>query len=370
MISHSPQADDPLYAPDLIGVYAAVDRSLARAASLIRTIEWITPSNAAEERERFLVNPTLEPLFTYSPRSEEEKASLLALIGENEIPSIEPTLHGLFEERKNELSLESALIDARGDRAEMTRLSQTIYGVPSPSLLTIAEAILTETPESSPFTLSSQEIYALFDDALHQLGLSDWKVSYWENRTTMVRQETKEILLSKERTFRANDGARLVVHEIGVHATRAANGYRQPFTIFALGLPGYLATEEGLASYAEQVCGYSDIDTLRTYAARVIAVDALVSGASFVETAERLRSHNLSLSESFDVTLRVFRGGGFTKDYLYLKGLSDVRAYVERGGDVEELLIGKIAIEHLPLVSSLLSKGVLKAPQCRGYLTL
>ncbi len=35
-------------------------------------------------------------------------------------------------------------------------------------------------------------------------------------------------------------------------------------------------------------------------------------------------THQASVDESFNLTMRVFRGGGFTKDYLYLSGFRDM----------------------------------------------
>lgn len=367
-----PSSQQPYYqrnSNDIITSYQGVDARLAEASFLLRTIEWLTPTNIAEVREAFLSDPTLEPNFSYHTRPPSITEELLSLL-ELDIPTTEPALSNLFNERKTELLLENALIEARGDREEMVRLSSALYGVPSQELVVTAEAILTETEIPQPFTLAAHEVFEVFEKALEQLGILDWKVSYWRNRTTMVRQETKEILLSQDRVFRATDAKRLAVHEIGVHVTRAANGYLQPFTIFALGLPGYLGTEEGLASYAEQLSGFADVSTLRTYAGRVLAVDALVKGGSFAETARSLQDRGISQEEAFDITARAFRGGGFTKDYLYLDGLTKVRTFVEKGGDVQELMIGKISLEHLPLVSTLIGDGILLPPHYPGYPSL
>ena len=46
--------------------------------------------------------------------------------------------------------------------------------------------------------------------------------------------------------------------------------------------------------------------------------------------------------------LRVYRGGGLTKDAIYLRGLRDLLAYLSAGHDLEPLYVGKIALEHVP----------------------
>ena len=60
---------------------------------------------------------------------------------------------------------------------------------------------------------------------------------------------------------------------------------------------------------------------------------------------------------AYTITMRVFRGGGLTKDALYLQGLVEVLDYLGDGGEVEPLLIGKIAVEHVPIVRELLFAG-------------
>ena len=68
---------------------------------------------------------------------------------------------------------------------------------------------------------------------------------------------------------------------------------------------------------------------------------------------------------AYTITLRVFRGGGLTKDALYLRGLVEILDYVGDGGELEPLLIGKIAVEHVPIVRELMLSGVLRSPPLR-----
>ena len=68
---------------------------------------------------------------------------------------------------------------------------------------------------------------------------------------------------------------------------------------------------------------------------------------------------------AYTITLRVFRGGGLTKDALYLQGLVEILDYIGAGGDLEPLLIGKMAVEHVSVVRELLLCGVLRTPPLR-----
>ena len=65
---------------------------------------------------------------------------------------------------------------------------------------------------------------------------------------------------------------------------------------------------------------------------------------------------------AFMVTMRVYRGGGLTKDACYLRGLCKVLAYLAKGGELAPLFVGKIGIEHVPIVRELMWRGVLKEP--------
>jgi hypothetical protein len=58
--------------------------------------------------------------------------------------------------------------------------------------------------------------------------------------------------------------------------------------------------------------------------------------------------------------MRIYRGGGLTKDAVYLRGLDAILRYVRKGGDLKPLLVGKMAIEHIPIIKELQYRKVLK----------
>ena len=63
--------------------------------------------------------------------------------------------------------------------------------------------------------------------------------------------------------------------------------------------------------------------------------------------------------------MRVYRGCGLTKDAAYLRGLVEILDYLHRGGDIEPLLVGKIAADHVPLIQELRLRKVLGPPPLR-----
>jgi uncharacterized protein (TIGR02421 family) len=155
----------------------------------------------------------------------------------------------------------------------------------------------------------------------------------------------------------------LVQHEVGTHVLTWVNGSHQPLSLLRVGLPRYDETQEALAVLAEFVVGGLTQGRMATLAARVVAVHSLSDGADFVETFRRLtRQAGLSPPAAFDVTMRVHRAGGLTKDVIYLRGLQRLLAHVGAGGSLDDLLVGKLPLEYLPVVEELRGRGVLTPP--------
>ena len=101
------------------------------------------------------------------------------------------------------------------------------------------------------------------------------------------------------------------------------------------------------------------VNRLKELSYRVIAVDSLAKGYNFSKTFRLLHNQfDLDRDSAFYITLRVHRGGGFTKDYLYLTGLKKVYDYYENGQDLSLLLTGKVTLEYLDEITSLIDKGL------------
>ena len=122
----------------------------------------------------------------------------------------------------------------------------------------------------------------------------------------------------------------------------------------------YESLQEGLAILAEYLAGGLSRPRLRLLAGRVIAVQSIYQGADFIETFRILHDqYGFGQGAAFDIAMRVYRGGGYTKDAVYLRGLKKLLSYIAQGGDLELLLIGKISHEQLALVEELRWRKVL-----------
>jgi uncharacterized protein (TIGR02421 family) len=166
--------------------------------------------------------------------------------------------------------------------------------------------------------------------------------------------------------------ASLVHHEVGTHLLTYYNGRAQPFRQLYSGLAGYEELQEGLAVLGEYLAGGLNRSRLRLLAARVVAVKSLVDGASFVETFRVLhRGHGMDRRAAYNVTMRVHRSGGLTKDSIYLRGLRGLLEHMAAEPDLDLLYVGKIGLRHVPVIEELMLRGVLKpAPLRPAYLDL
>ncbi len=112
---------------------------------------------------------------------------------------------------------------------------------------------------------------------------------------------------------------------------------------------------------AEYLVGGLTRPRMRQLAARIVATRHLIDGADFVDTLRDLdRNHDFSHQNAFTITMRIYRGGGFTKDAIYLRGLLQILEYLNRGGKLDPLFVGKISLDHIPIIEELRLRKVLR----------
>jgi uncharacterized protein (TIGR02421 family) len=126
----------------------------------------------------------------------------------------------------------------------------------------------------------------------------------------------------------------LLEHEAHIHAATMHNGRRQTnLKTLSLGSPRTTRTQEGIAVIAELMTLSLDIVRLRRIALRVKAIAMVLEGADFIEIFKSFLDAGQTEEESYQSTVRCFRGGdvrggiAFTKDTVYLKGMIEVHAF-------------------------------------------
>ncbi len=218
---------------------------------------------------------------------------------------------------------------------------------PTPEDLTVA--LPEAAPDRERSDVPAELMIAVLQEALFARGLMAWRV---ETDTVMaarvlVDSARKVVRVHPGARFRARDLTRLVAHEVDVHAVRGANGAGQALRCFETGLPGALATEEGLALLAEEQVGAASPGVLPRQ--RLVCEAILVAkDAGFRELYEWLRDRG-GAELAWGVALRVKRGlsapgrpGVYAKDSVYLRGRMGVHRWLEAGGQIQHLYVGKV----------------------------
>src|SRR5207342_541361 len=95
-------------------------------------------------------------------------------------------------------------------------------------------------------------------------------------------------------------------------------------------------------------------------------VGMMLDGAGFLDIFESLRvNYGMSAKTAWFIATRVVVGGGSVKDAIYLRGITRILEAVAEGGNLDVLFVGKLALDHIPLIQDLLDRGVLQSPWVR-----
>lgn len=269
------------------------------------------------------------------------------------------------------LTLDLMRAAATRDPVLTTEATVKVYGEPSADLVQLAYEALAQLPlESEPRTVSSEDMVTWMSRALFEVGLSDWHVIISDTMSARisVRCVDKQVRVNAKKFFTDNELKRLLVHEMGTHVFRTANGDLQPLKLLRFGLYNYLHTEEGLANYHEACYGVQSPADQHRYALRVIAAHMSLNH-SFYEVFHELVQHT-TLDEAFDIVTRAKRGftdtrlpGCHVKDKVYFEGFHQVSAHLECYPDDYFLLMSsKVAISMLPELKKLRENSLLVQP--------
>ncbi len=341
-----------------------VDRKLAH---LDRQLEWLSalsPLGGDAMFQEFEASGyRQEPRLRY-PEIKLDVVRLRHDLDQLPIDRVEhPLILAIFAEKKREISLLSHLIELRETRG-VTAASLDLFGSASPALLEIASEILTRVPvvKNREPTVNSSEVLSRAREMLESYcdQAEDFPCDVFLNRdmSSLMMVENGRLHIAYNLEIPESRVEPLLAHEIGTHVVTHYNGSRQSIGLLAAGLSGYDELQEGLATFSEYLTGCLPPGRLRILAARVIAADRAVQAVSTREIFALLHEqHEIPAHEAFDVAVRAKRGGGLTKDVVYLKGLHELLAYLKSGADFSQLFFGKFALSQLPLLSELEAEG-------------
>ena len=349
------------------------DRAMDKIASAFDFLLAVTPINSQAAWNEFEAGGFKEtPKFFYRPLQfevSEEKRKLFSI----PLDQLEdPLLETLYLEKQQELDLQLSMIAARETR-RFADIGRALYGAVEPELLRSARAILEHDAirkgagKRRGAILDCDSVVTAAREMIGEYRRMhpdfDASVEVRSDLPAGLLVSANRLLVSRATSIPARRLPALLSHEVGVHLLTYFNGSAQGLRILSSGLAGYESMQEGLAVFAEYLTGGMTAGRLQLLAARVVACDAMLRGAALPETFRMLTDDSgLGRQRAFNVVLRVYRGGGFAKDAIYLRGLHRVLRHLRNGGSLTPLWMGKISAEHLGAVEELRARGLLKPP--------
>lgn len=349
-----------------------IDSALAKESQRFDFLLMVTPINTHDAWIQFKKDKFYKsPKFIYRPMPIDPDLVKRNLYNLRLEDLYDPTIAYLFRDKRRELDAMMSMLSDRG-KDGFLHGSLQVFGNVSDKLLNTAKAMLTviaassKTNEKELNRLDAYEFAKLAKEEIHYLQLQ--RPDF--NTSVRVRDDISGVMvnrgvlnISKQYEIGAERAKALIQHEVGTHIVTYFNGKTQPLSLFSLGVPGYERLQEGLAVFSEYLTGGLNNNRLRVIAGRVVAARHMLMGNSFNDTFFLLmEEYNFTAEAAFTMSMRVYRGGGLTKDALYLQGLIELITYIKKGNDLGVLTIGKIREDYLPIIQDLMQRGILQPP--------
>lgn len=372
--THQPDHYHSIGSRALVKAVWRADEQLAAVSNTFDLLLSVTPTNTAAAWKAFKRGKCQRtPLFSYRALSI-DPALLKRQLYKIRIETIEdPTMTDLLSDQQLDMDRQISLLAARNTRNFLYGSLQ-LFGSVDDGLHKIANEILERLPghnreESSVGAVDAAGFAARATEELDYLRLThpgiDTKIQVRDDVIGLMVSRGN-LLIGADTKVPAARVRALLAHEVGTHVTTYLNARTQPFKQLYVGLPGYEELQEGLAVLAEYLVGGLNRPRLRLLAARVIAARCLIDGATFVDVFRELdERYAFTQRTAFNITTRIFRGGGLTKDATYLRGLVRLLEHIKGSGHFESLFVGKFGLKHIPIVQELQLRRVLGPPRLR-----
>lgn len=352
----------------------SVDRVLAEVSGSFDLLTLVTPTNQTEALQDFRRSGwSRAPVFHYRPLDIDPVDLKRRLWNAPVLRLEDPALTRLFREAQDDVDRQLTMLLDRNTR-RFKHESVQAFGAPKPETLATAHEILAAvSPRSrepgSGSAIDAEAFAQRMRDAVRGAvpfrdhADADLPIEVVSGIGSTIMVSNGRVLIGHRLRVPAGRVDALIAHEVFTHLLTYENGRRQRFRQLATGLAGYEAFQEGIAVLSEFLVGGLTRARLRLLAARVVAAQAMIDGAEFVDTFRLLRGDlRFGLRAAFGIAVRIHRGGGFCKDAVYLAGLLDVLRHLRRGGDLEPLLVGKISVRHVAILEELAWRGIVAPP--------
>lgn len=299
----------------------------------------------------------LENIVYKTARSYEFAARMLQGIGTPDFLKYSAALYGRPSDPYR--SQEFSAIDVANQLLEKTDDLMGGYVVPETTATITAQEFAEKLREKMNCFFDEDEVEIVLDPDLSSKAIAG----------------SKRIRLREGALFSELDLSQLLYHEAHIHAATMLNGQRQKnLKLLSLGAPRTTRTQEGLAVLAELMTLSLDVARMRRLALRVRAIHMAIEGANFIEVFEYFLAAGQSEEESYQSTVRCFRGGdvrggvAFTKDSVYLKGMFEVYSFLicciheNRPEFIGYLFAGRFALSDVIELAPYFETGFLLPP--------
>ncbi|MEZ4857694.1 MAG: DUF1704 domain-containing protein [Flavobacteriaceae bacterium] len=344
-----------------------IDAALHQLVQNIEMLNYINPINIEQEKKNFFASKyNINPKFKYK-KIDFDAHKLQQALFSQDIDSIkDEETRNFYRDVIYDYSGLIQCIETIGKGKRFYFNALKSFGTPTDNDVANAQFILhfnDEKFDQEMFPVFNVEEAQQYFIAFSKKFAFDYtvKLSNKISAAAMVQNNTQTLFLKKNHRFSANQLKVLANHEIGVHMVTTFNGMSHSLKIFHNGFPKNVETQEGLAVFSEYMSGCLTLYRLKELSYRVLAADSLRKGFDFCATFDLLHNqYKLNREESYNISLRAHRGGGFTKDYTYLTGLKKVHNYYQKKEDLNVLLSGKVNISNVGLIHKWKTQGMIE----------
>mgnify|MGYP001600702924 CR=1 FL=1 len=342
-----------------------------------------------DAQSAFFSNRTL-PTFTYSLADRFDAMGYLRTLNAvadriETLPALD-TIRSLYREKIEELRTRCALIQAiqQKDDVAVSSIADHLFGTSTMTAASLQgefDHILGRVHElhTHEDRIDATLFTIMVRAMLEHYGMHEWTIRETSRLSVSVvrgdRNATPTVKIPK--TFLASRAraARLLTHEIEVHALRSHNGRTSPLLLLGHGLARYITTDEGLAMSLQQSLrpetstepGFWDAwaAALTVNHGFMDAFDTLASARATLNAAlgrkDAITQANMT---AWRLMVRVSRGLhspgpvglGYRRDHIYRSGLIDIRQTLNTYGKTEilpTLFAGHAGTQHIPALKTL-----------------
>lgn len=341
-----------------------LDKKLYTISKQITILNNLKPNNIDSENKLFFKSQDYNPQFTYNKIN----FDIIKLKKSLNLLKFDDSLLGRILKKKRDEDFKKLQLLQNIGSEHFSRYAEKLFGFPDRDLIEYAWTHYlqkdTFEKEHPSKMLKLRSIIMAVKKRMDQYGFP-YKIVIDRKLHTRILtsaiNNVPTIIIKKNARFTAEELEGTLAHEIDSHMLRRQNAHEQKYKIFHTSFAGYRSAEEGLAMVNKDRI-YHNPRKYNTAALFVIATE-IAQKSSFRDTYNELLTLGLSEKSAWNITFKVKRGltdtsqpGSFPKYALYLKGKREILEFVERGGDLKKLYIGKIGIRDLKTITQL--KGV------------